>query len=165
MKLAICNEFCEGWDIERVFKLAKDTGYDGVEIAPFTLAPDVNDISGGQRRRIVEQARQYGMEIIGLHWLLASPEGLPISHPDDAIRNRTAEYFKSLINFCGDPNQDGSHTIRTGATFPFTYRLYFHADDTEEADVAGRFLDHLSPPNVELAACPAGNPQHILEER
>ena len=49
--------------------------------------------------------------------------------------------------FTDNPERDGSHTIAKGATFPFTYRLYFHAADTEEADVAGRFLDHVSPPN------------------
>lgn len=102
VKLAICNEFCEGWDIERVFALAADTGYQGVEIAPFTLAPDVNEISPGRRRQIAAQAEKHGIEIVGLHWLLASPKGLHLSHPDESIRNRTANYFKDLIRFCGE---------------------------------------------------------------
>jgi len=38
MKLAMCNEFCEGWTLDEVCRLAADAGYDGVEIAPFTLA-------------------------------------------------------------------------------------------------------------------------------
>ena len=32
MKFAMCNEFCVGWAIEDAFRLARDTGYNGVEI-------------------------------------------------------------------------------------------------------------------------------------
>ena len=44
MKFAMCNEFCDGWPLEDALKLARDTGYHGVEVAPYTLADDVRDI-------------------------------------------------------------------------------------------------------------------------
>lgn len=98
----MCNEFCEGWDIKRVFELARKTGFDGVELAPFTFATDVNDISMSERCQIAEQARQNGIEIVGLHWLLAGPDGLHLTHPDQSVRRRTTAYIKALIAFCSD---------------------------------------------------------------
>ena len=99
---AICNEFCEHLPIGQVFKLAADTGYQGVEIAPFTLADDVREIPADRRQQIKQQAADCGVEVIGLHWLLVKPEGLYVNHPDQAIRDRTAEYFRALIHCCAD---------------------------------------------------------------
>jgi sugar phosphate isomerase/epimerase len=102
MKFGTCNEYFENWPIEEVFAYAAELGYDGVEIAPFTLAPDVNDITTARRQQVRRAAADAGVEIIGLHWLLVSPEGLYVNHPDDAIRNRTRDYFKALVDCCGD---------------------------------------------------------------
>ena len=49
MKLCICNEMFEDWEIEDVFECAAKLGYKAVEIAPFTLADDVRDISTTER--------------------------------------------------------------------------------------------------------------------
>ena len=102
MKLAACNEFFEGWPISKVFDYCKDVGYDGVEIAPFTLADSVEQISARQREDIRKAAAAAGVEIVGLHWLLIKPEGLYINCPDAAVRRRTQDYIKALIHFCGD---------------------------------------------------------------
>ena len=102
MKFATCNEYFENWAIEDVFNYAADLGYDGVEIAPFALAPSVEDISAPRRDEIRAAAEKAGVEIVGLHWLLASPEGLYVSHPNPEIYQRTCAYFKALIQFCGD---------------------------------------------------------------
>ena len=102
MKLAVCNEFFEDWKIEDVFNYAAEIGCDGVEIAPFTLAESVTQISAKQRGDIRKAAEKAGVEIVGLHWLLASPPGLYLTHPDKAIRDKTEDYIKALINFCGD---------------------------------------------------------------
>ena len=102
MKFGTCNEYFEGWEIEKVFDYAAEVGYDGVEITPCTLADSVDDIPDRRRREIRAAALSAGVEIVGLHWLLIRPEGLYANHVDDAIRNRTRDYFKSLIRFCGD---------------------------------------------------------------
>ena len=88
--------------VEEVFDYAAEVGYDGVEISPFTLADSVDDIPERRRHEIRAAALSAGVEIVGLHWLLIRPEGLYTNHADDAIRNRTRDYFKSLIRFCGD---------------------------------------------------------------
>ncbi len=102
MKISICNELFQGWPIERVFEYAAQLGYDGVEIAPYTLADSVTEISLPRRKAIQRAAEKSGIEIIGLHWLLVKPEGLSINHPDEIIRIRTQEYMEALIHFCAD---------------------------------------------------------------
>ena len=102
MKISACNEFFENWEIERVFEYAAEIGYDGVELAPFTLASSVEDIPSGRRDEIRRAAERSGVEIVGLHWLLVSPEGLYMNHPDEKIRLATRDYFIQLIHCCGD---------------------------------------------------------------
>ena len=86
MKIAICNQLFQGWPIERVFEYVAHLGYEGVEIAPFTLADSVTEISPARRKAIRRAAENHGVEIVGLHWLLVKPEGLYINHPDEIIR-------------------------------------------------------------------------------
>jgi len=102
MKISICNELFQGWPIEKVFDYAAQLGYDGVEIAPYTLADSVTEISPLKRKTIRRAAEKSGVEIVGLHWLLVKPEGLSINHPDEIIRIRTQEYIEALIHFCAD---------------------------------------------------------------
>jgi hypothetical protein len=102
MKIGICNELFQGWPIEGVFEYAGQLGYDGVEIAPYTLADSVIDISRSRRRAIQRSAEKNRIEIVGLHWLLVKPEGLSINHPDEITRIRTQEYMEALIHFCAD---------------------------------------------------------------
>ena len=39
MRIALCNEVLAGMPLERQCEYAADLGYDGLEIAPFTLEP------------------------------------------------------------------------------------------------------------------------------
>jgi sugar phosphate isomerase/epimerase len=101
-KLSICNEVWGKKPIEEVFVTAARQGWDGVEIAPFTLADSTDQIDAGRRRQIVAAAGKAGVSIVGLHWLFVSPPGLHMTTPDDAVRSRTVEYLKSLIDLCAD---------------------------------------------------------------
>lgn len=102
VKFAICNEIFQGWRIEDIFHRAQEIGYDAVEIAPFTLAKNVNEISSTERRRIKELAFRKEISISGIHWVLVQTEGLHVTHPDSAVRVRTSAYFCDLVNFCAD---------------------------------------------------------------
>src|SRR6266496_2264889 len=102
MKFAICNEIFRGWKFDDTLAYAKRIGYSAVEIAPFTLADSVTDISAGERLKIRESAARIGIEIAGIHWVLVKPEGLYINHTDAAIRERTSIYFRELVDFCAD---------------------------------------------------------------
>ena len=92
----------EDWKIEDVFTYAAELGYEAVEIAPFTLADSVLDISETERSRIRKAAEAAKIEIAGLHWLLVSPPGLYVNHPDAEIREETRDYFLALVNLCAD---------------------------------------------------------------
>jgi sugar phosphate isomerase/epimerase len=102
MKLGVCNEIFQGWEITEAMEYAARIGYDGVEVAPFTLARTVTEISPVRRGQIRDGAARLGLEICGLHWLLAKTEGLHLSHPDSAVRNRTARYLCDLVDCCAD---------------------------------------------------------------
>ncbi len=102
MKFSVCNEMFEGWKLRDVMEYASSIGYDGVEIAPFTICDKVDEFSPRDRKKIAEDAAAIGTEIVGLHWLLVKPEGLYINHPDHDIRNTTANYMKELTRFCAD---------------------------------------------------------------
>jgi sugar phosphate isomerase/epimerase len=102
MKYAICNETFEGWEHERICRFLAGLGYKGLEIAPYTLAPRITDVSPSRRRLLREQAHAAGIEIIGLHWLLARTEGLHLTSPDEDVRRRTAEYLVELARCCHD---------------------------------------------------------------
>jgi len=102
MKISICNELFEKWEFGKVIEFVSNLGYDGIEIAPFTLCDSVFDIGRERRKEIREEISSHGLECSALHWLLVKPPGLHISHPDPAVRARTAEYLKGLIAFADD---------------------------------------------------------------
>src|SRR2546430_4627184 len=102
MRYAICNETFEGWDHGRVCRKVAELGYEGLELAPFTLAPRITDVTPAQRRTLRQQAEDAGLTIIGLHWLLAKTEGLQLTSPDAAVRQRTAAYLVELARACRD---------------------------------------------------------------
>jgi sugar phosphate isomerase/epimerase len=91
MKLAICNELFEGWSFERTCRYVRSVGYTGLEVAPFTLATPITSLPASRRAELRAQAAEAGIEIIGLHWLLARTHGLHLTSPDRAVRDRTAE--------------------------------------------------------------------------
>jgi len=103
MKFGICNEIFKDWnDIDRTIDYVKETGYDGLEIAPFTLSQYVTDIPASTRSHIAKRAEAADLDILGIHWILSATEGLHLTHPDADIRNRTAQYLVDLAHFCGD---------------------------------------------------------------
>lgn len=100
--LALCNEALADRDFPAAMDTAAAMGFEAVEIAPFTLAKDVRTISTATRnvlRRAVESA---GLEVAGLHWLLAKTEGFHVANPDAEVRQRTLEYLGALARFCAD---------------------------------------------------------------
>ena len=102
MRFAICNELFEGWAFDDMCRVSKAAGYDGVEVAPFTLAPRITDVTRERRAELRAQAAGAGVEIIGLHWLLAGTQGLYLTSPDEGVRARTADYLVALADATRD---------------------------------------------------------------
>src|SRR5215510_3120771 len=100
MKFAICNEIFRGWKLEDTLAYASQAGYSAVEIAPFTLADSVTQISAGDREKIKAAAAKERIAIAGIHWVLVKPEGLYLNHTDEPTRKKTAQYLADLVDFC-----------------------------------------------------------------
>lgn len=100
MQFALCNEVFKDWDWEKVCEFLATSGYEGVEIAPFTFAQDIRDLAEEEWEEIRKTAEDNRLRIVGLHWLLASPPGLHITHPDPTVRENTAIYMRHLLKFC-----------------------------------------------------------------
>jgi sugar phosphate isomerase/epimerase len=102
VRFAICNETFKDWKLDATFDFCAQVGYDGVEVAPFTLGRHVTDISAAGRSAIRESAARAGIAISGIHWVLVQTEGMYLTSPDAATRDRTARYFCDLVDFCAD---------------------------------------------------------------
>ncbi len=102
MEYAICNETFQGWDWAKTCHYVAHLGYQGIEVAPFTLNPDIRSLTSHARRMMAQTAHRAGLNVVGLHWLLVSPRGLSLTSADDAIRRNTSDYLVSLVDFCAD---------------------------------------------------------------
>jgi sugar phosphate isomerase/epimerase len=102
MKYAICNEIFGDWPLEKAFAFAAECGYRGIEIAPFTIGQLVTDISAKRRAEVRRLAERAGLEVVGLHWLLAQTKGFHLTTSDAQVRRKTADYFGELARFCAD---------------------------------------------------------------
>lgn len=101
MKIALCNEVLHPLPFADQCKAAAAMGYDGLEVAPFTLAADPMTITDAQAAGFARIAQDHGLAICGLHWLLVAPAGLSVVSADAALRARTTDVMCRLVEMCG----------------------------------------------------------------
>jgi sugar phosphate isomerase/epimerase len=102
MRLSLCNEVLGGMEFPAQCDYAAAVGYDGLEVAPFTLSDQPHLIGAGERQKLRRAAADAGIAVTGLHWLLVKPAGLSITSDDAGIRGQTVEVMKRLIALCAD---------------------------------------------------------------
>lgn len=102
MRFAICNETFQDRSVEKGFDFAAQCGYEGIEIAPFTISTYAYDISPARRTEVRRAAERAGLEVVGLHWLLAKTEGFHLTSPDKSVRAKTADYLGALVDLCAE---------------------------------------------------------------
>jgi sugar phosphate isomerase/epimerase len=98
----MCNEAFEGRPFNEACRMIRHYGYEGIEIAPFTLAADPIDISAEQRREYCRTMDHEGVEFVGLHWLLVTPKPIHVSTPDRKLREESWQYVANLVDLCAD---------------------------------------------------------------
>ena len=101
MRFAICNEtYPADWSFEKVCEDAAAAGYHALELAPFTLKEDPRDLTEADALRLSHIASSFGLEILGLHWLLTKPSWFHITTPDALQRRETARFGRHLARIC-----------------------------------------------------------------
>ncbi len=102
LRHAICNEIFQGRSFAQAAKAIREAGYAGIEIAPFTLAADPASLAPAARRELRDILASEDIEFAGMHWLLAAPKGLHVTTPDRALRERSWDYLRRIIDLCSD---------------------------------------------------------------
>ena len=101
-RIALCNEVLADLPFARQCAMAAALGYDGLELAPYTLDEAPHRLPAGQRTGLRRAVTDAGLAVVGLHWLLVTPKGLSITSPDDNVRARTVDVMSGLIDLCAD---------------------------------------------------------------
>ena len=125
MKLALCNEVIRELSFAAQCKFASQLGYEGIEIAPFTLFDEPHQFNSAHAQLSRQQASDAGLSISSLHWLLVKPDGLSLVSQDQTVRQKTQDWLKQLIEYAhtagasalvhGSPKQrspEGEQTIK-----------------------------------------------------
>ena len=102
MQISLCNEVIATLDFAQQCDFARAVGYDGLEIAPMTLAPEPHLLGAAQRAALRRAATDAGVAITGLHYLLRAPEGLSITSPDATQRTRTIDVMRRLCDLAAE---------------------------------------------------------------
>jgi D-psicose/D-tagatose/L-ribulose 3-epimerase len=100
MKFSLCNEVLQPLPFAEQCRLAAALGYDGLEVAPFTLAEDPMTLTDADAKGLASIAADHGLAITGLHWLLVAPSGLSIVDADEAVRKRTVSVMERMCELC-----------------------------------------------------------------
>ncbi|HEX5780078.1 MAG TPA: sugar phosphate isomerase/epimerase family protein [Xanthobacteraceae bacterium] len=102
MKISLCNEVIAELPFEKQCNVMAKLGYDGVEIAPVTLSDEPHVLPAARRKEIAKIAKNAGIPITGLHYLMVAPQGLSITAKDPAVRQKTFEVMRGLVQLCAD---------------------------------------------------------------
>ncbi|MCG6952738.1 MAG: sugar phosphate isomerase/epimerase family protein [Burkholderiales bacterium] len=100
MRIALCNEVIAPMPFPAQCDYAAKLGYDGLEVAPYTLSEEPQRMGAAQIAVARAAAEEAGVAVTGLHWLLVKPAGLSISTKDAAVRRRTLDVMYALVDLC-----------------------------------------------------------------
>lgn len=158
MRLALCNEVLRGLAFPAQCAFARAVGYDGLEIAPFTLSAEPHRLTEPEAAFLRRIAEDQGLAVTGLHWLLVTPQGLSITSPDAAVRAQTRDVILGLLDLCaslgGRVMVHGSPAQRQVASGQSEHDAFGHARDlfatlAPEAEARGIVycIEALAPPD------------------
>jgi sugar phosphate isomerase/epimerase len=137
-RLAVCSETFQTTNFDQICRATLQTGYTGLEIAPFSLSEDPAAIPAQKRSEYRRTMASQGVACVGLHNLLTVPRGqLHITTPDEALRRRSWDYFRRLIDLCADVGDNGLMILGSGKQRGTT-------GGSSPADAVGRLQEGLA---------------------
>jgi sugar phosphate isomerase/epimerase len=107
---AICNEIFHDCSFAQGCASAAELGYEGLELAPHTLAEDATLLTKDERTRLRRTIEDAGMAFVGLHWLLRSPAGMHAASASLPVRRRTWDYLSRAVDLCSELSS-GADTV------------------------------------------------------
>jgi len=102
VRIALCNEVIAPMPFPAQCEYAAKLGYDGLEIAPYTLSEEPHRMGTARIAAARAAAEDAGIAVTGLHWLLVKPAGLSISTRDDSVRKKTVDVMLALVDTCAE---------------------------------------------------------------
>jgi D-psicose/D-tagatose/L-ribulose 3-epimerase len=100
MKYAVCNELFGGQVFQDACLKIASYGFEGVEIAPYTLAENPLRIGSEKGKEIKRIMKDTGLQFVGFHWLLSAPEGFHITTPETSTRRKSWDFMRYLVELC-----------------------------------------------------------------
>ncbi|NVO16673.1 MAG: sugar phosphate isomerase/epimerase [Rhodoplanes sp.] len=145
MRVSLCNEVIAALPFAAQCGFARAVGYDGLELAPYTVSDAPHLMPAAERTAIRHAAAEAGIAITGLHYLMRAPAGLSITSADAPVRQRSIDVMRRL---CGLAHDLGASVLVHGS--PDQRRL----DPGEEEEGRKRAADAFAA--VAEAAAAAG---------
>ncbi|MEU0228484.1 sugar phosphate isomerase/epimerase [Streptomyces sp. NPDC006284] len=102
MRFALCNELLDDRPLDDAFRFIAETGYEAVELAPYTIAESDGTVTPERAAEAARLAARYGLDFTGLHWLLAGTRDLHVGAADPERRRRTLDHLTHLTRLCAD---------------------------------------------------------------
>ncbi|GAB4371353.1 MAG: sugar phosphate isomerase/epimerase [Spirochaetales bacterium] len=144
LRYSVCNELFGSLPLEQAFQLLAEEGFQGVEIAPFTIFGTFSpsEIEKGIRSLRTAFSRS-GLSFVGFHWLFLKPEGLRLLSENPTERQKAWNHLKLLLEVAGSLGGGvlvlGSPLQRSaGATPKEEAEAYFREGLVEAAEIAHR---------------------------
>ena len=101
MKYSICNWLFKEMDFEKCCLVTARHGFQGIEIAPFTLFDNPKNIGEKKILEIKKVLEETGLEFVGFHAIFFGPGNFHITSSDQAVRGRSWDRLRRLVDIVG----------------------------------------------------------------
>ncbi|MXU66222.1 sugar phosphate isomerase/epimerase family protein [Oceanomicrobium pacificus] len=100
LQVSLCNELLadEGLSVDAQCEVAAALGYMGLELALGSLVPRPHEMTDAEADALRARIEGHGLQVTGLHWLLAPYPDLSITDPDRQAE--TGAVLDRLITLC-----------------------------------------------------------------
>lgn len=102
MKYGICHEHFADRPFESAIELVADLGYDGVEITPWEVDVSPRSATEAEIESVRGTVESAGLEVVGVPRVFSAADtDYHIGHPEPDVRERTVDYLRDVVAFCG----------------------------------------------------------------